>query len=184
MRKTALVLVLAAMFCVTSIVIFYIWQSHNRFALQTTSETSSTGAIKREKIVGYQVDRVTGEAWRIDGTTRVKVDEASRALPPERKPTYMPADYQSQLVGDGGFDDRGYFSGSIYNGSNWIVTKVTLRIAVKEANGKTRWDRLFDLNTRIEPKSTERFHIKVSGYSDIGSFTWNVDSASGYRPQY
>ena len=34
------------------------------------------------------------------------------------------------------------FHVSLYNGSNWTVTGVTIRLVVKEKDGTVRWDRL------------------------------------------
>jgi len=90
---------------------------------------------------------------------------------------------ESVKIKGNGLLDHGTFSGDIYNGSDWNITKIKLRIKAIEKDGKVRWDRDFiDINN-IAPLTASSFSVNVINAEDIGSFEWNINDVWGYNPK-
>jgi hypothetical protein len=93
----------------------------------------------------------------------------------------LPIEESSKITGSLYIDHFGSLCGEIYNGSNWIITDVILRVVVKEKKGKVRWDRRFKDELNITPLSTSNIHLKVTGNEDIPLFEWSLEEVRGHK---
>mgnify|MGYP001106720057 CR=1 FL=1 len=96
----------------------------------------------------------------------------------------LPIDEKVKVTGNASFA-YGYkpesFSGKIYNGSDWTITKFILRIVAKEKDDSIRWDRKFSESKTIKPLSTSSFSISVTGTEDVSSCDWYIVEVLGYK---
>jgi len=94
----------------------------------------------------------------------------------------LPIDARVEVTGNASFDyPHGSFSGKIYNGSEWTITKFTLRIVAKEKDNSIRWDRKFSESKTIKPLSISKFSISVTGDENISSCDWYIVEVLGYK---
>ncbi len=94
----------------------------------------------------------------------------------------LPADEQAKVTGNASFDyPHGSFSGKIYNGSEWTITKFILRVVAKEKDDSIRWSRKFSKTMTIEPLSTSSFSISVTGDNGVSSCDWYIEEILGYK---
>jgi len=94
----------------------------------------------------------------------------------------LPADEQAKVTGNASFDyGLGSFSGKIYNGSEWTITKFILRVVAKEKDDSIRWNRKFSKTMTIAPLSTSSFSISVTGDKGVSSCDWYIEEILGYK---
>jgi hypothetical protein len=131
--------------------------------------------------IAYQIDRKTGESWTIYPGRR----EKNRGPNLERiKKEYplLPEEEQSKVDGNATLRSES-FSGTLYNGSNWTIKEVIVRIIVKEKDGSTRWDRLFREAVTIPPLTTGDINFDIVGGQDFDSFEWGLKEIKGISPK-
>ena len=135
MNKTVVAVV--AVVAVAALIGLYIWSSHNRFYVATVSQR-----------VAYEVDRKTGESWMLldDQKTPMQGRDESRHEEQE-----LPNTAAKQVTGNAGLSSSGTFSGKLYNGSDWVVTRVILNVSANEEDGTVRWSRDFSDAVTIRP---------------------------------
>ena len=122
--------------------------------------------------VAYEVDRKTGTTWMVKLDKKTVHEEPYSKDANSRLIQLSKADI-GKLKGNASLD-YGFFSGKLYNGSDWIVHEVVFYVVAKEENGATRWARRFREKVRIPPLTTEDFQIRVTGEEEIGSFNWKI----------
>lgn len=157
----ALVVVVLAALCA-----FYIWSSHNRFYIMAGSQG-----------IAYEIDRKTGETWMLRGVSKTPHDTQE---PGGKAVEELPPSEGGKITGNAGLGS-GYFSGKIYNGSSWTVTKIIVTVTALEENGNIRWTRDFAYNTEVQPLTTASLYIEVTGEQGIKESSWTIKSAWGYR---
>lgn len=155
---------------------FYIWVSHNRFQL-----------VETKGDVAYEVDRRTGETWLLEyeSKTRHKLQVADAGMAEElHKGEMLPLDALLKITGNGGFEGGfgNYFSGKLYNGSDWTVAKVVFTVVAKDNNGSVRWTRDLAHDVGLEPLTTGSFRVPVTG-EEGATAGWSIKQAYGYRPK-
>jgi hypothetical protein len=94
----------------------------------------------------------------------------------------LPQSELSKIEGRGSIDKvfEG-FKAKIYNGSDYTITDITIRIVVKGKNGKVKWDRLFRVSKEIPSLSVSEISFPLLGVEwDIPSFDWYIEEARGY----
>lgn len=163
MNKT--VVALAVVIAVILLVGFYIWSSHNRYYIMTGSEG-----------VAYEVDRKTGESWMLYGGRKIPQEGPSS----KRHQEPLPHAEASKVTGNAALS-FGSFSGKIYNGSSWTVTRIVINVTAKEADDTVRWSRDFSENVTVSPLSTESFYVSVTGAHDIKDAFWTIKQVFGYK---
>lgn len=144
----------------------YIWTSQNRYYIMTG-----------DRGVAYEVDRKTGQSWMIFGEDKIPHQQETKSLHNEQKLT-APA---SLLVTGNARLLNGSFRGKIYNGSDWTITRVVIKITAKEADGATRWSRNFSHSLTILPLSAEYFSFNVTGDEGVKDAPWVIDQVFGYK---
>ena len=92
-------------------------------------------------------------------------------------------DELARLTGNAALGGYGWFSGTLYNGGTWTVNEVVVRVMAKERDGSVRWSRVFRGNVSVPPLSTGKINIEVGADQGLGSSTWEILSAKGYRPE-
>lgn len=164
MNKTVIAVVgIVAVACLLG---FYIWASHNRYYITTGSQG-----------VAYEVDRKTGESWVLYGERKVPQRGGGEARQKERE---LPYETSSKITGNASLA-YGSFSGRLYNGSDWVVTRVVIRVSAKEKDGTVRWTRDFSEIVTIKPLTTESFSISVTGDEGITKAPWNIEKIFGHK---
>lgn len=97
-----------------------------------------------------------------------------------KKSKILPLEEHIKVTGNAGLN-YGSFSGKIYNGSNWTITDMIIRVIAKEKSGSVRWDRKFKESKVIPPLSTESIYVSVTGDEGVTSFEWNIEEIRGYK---
>jgi hypothetical protein len=73
------------------------------------------------------------------------------------------------------------FEAKIYNGSDYTITDITIRLMVKGKEGKVKWDRLFRSSKEIPSLSVSEISFPLSDVGwDISSFDWYIEEAREY----
>lgn len=164
MNKT--VIAVAAIVAVAFLIAFYIWSSHNRYYIMMGSQG-----------IAYEVDRKTGESWRLYGNRKIaqQGDDESR-----QKEQELPYAEASKITGSAGLS-YGSFSGKLYNGSDWTVTRVIVSVSAKEEDGTVRWSRDFSEALTIKPLTSMSFEVTVVGDQGIKEAPWNIKKVFGYK---
>jgi hypothetical protein len=99
----------------------------------------------------------------------------------KKKSKILPVVEQSKVSGNAGLTGYGSFSRRIYNGSNWKITELVIRVIAKEKDGSIRWDRRFRAPQMISLLSTQNIHCSVTGDENVASFEWSIDEIRGYE---
>jgi hypothetical protein len=93
----------------------------------------------------------------------------------------FPLSEQAKVSGNAGLSGYGSFSGRIYNGSNWTITDMIIRVLPKEKDGTVRWDRRFKASEVIPPLSTQSIQFSVTGDDGVASIEWSIEEIRGYE---
>jgi hypothetical protein len=116
--------------------------------------------------------------------------QGNRKIPQEgsdenrQKEKELPYDAASQVIGSARFyDSLGDFSVSLYNGSDWVVTRVVLNITAKENDGTIRWSRDYSTaaRTAIRPLTTGYVSVRLLGYEGTKETPWMIKNVFGYK---
>jgi len=82
----------------------------------------------------------------------------------------IPTEEIAKIEIKGKFDGKGHYEIDVYNGSNWIVTKIKLSIEFYEKPGKKDWQRIYETDANINPFSTGPCSIKLMDYAPETDF--------------
>jgi hypothetical protein len=72
------------------------------------------------------------------------------------------------------------FSGTLYNGSSWTVSRVVFQVTAKDANGETRWARELSDDVEIGPLATGGFSAQLIDYKGVVEFPWGLEAVYGF----
>ena len=122
--------------------------------------------------VPLRINRLTGHTQLFVGRRWVGESDSP-------KTKTIPASELSKVTGNAGLGGNGYFSGRIYNGSNYVLRELDISVTAKEKGGSVRWTRTFRATLYIEPFSTGSIGFEVAGDNDIGGTEWSIVSAKG-----
>jgi len=164
MNKTVITVV--GIIAASCLIGLYIWSSHNRYYIMTS-----------DRGIAYEVDRKTGESWMLYGDRKVSQRGGSENRQKEIK---LPYEAVSKVTGNAGIS-YGVFSGKIYNGSDWIVTRIVVHVTAKEDNEVIRWSRDFSEPVTIKPLTTESFSMAVAGGEGVKETIWGIKEVFGYK---
>lgn len=101
----------------------------------------------------------------------------------ERKPmatSQLPIEEQSKLSGQAKII-YGSLDGTIYNGTDWTIKELIVKVIAKEEDGSERWNRNFKIPVNISPLSTEKIYTTVGDNNNVKSIEWYVVSTRGYK---
>ena len=160
------VVAVSGMLALTALGVFYIWSSHNRFYVLSGSQG-----------IAYEIDRKTGETWMLRGGTKTP---HKWPQPTAKTVEELPPFEIAKITGNAGLGS-GLFSGKIYNGSSWTVTKIIVTVTAKDENGSTRWTRDFARDIQISPLTTASLYIEVTGEQGIKEAPWTIKNVWGYK---
>lgn len=146
---------------------FYIWSSHNRFYVVSGSQG-----------VAYEVDRKTGESWSLYGARKTRHEGT---VVPKTQGETIPPWEAAKITGNAGLSGFGEFSGKLYNGSSWTVTRVIFTVTAKDEGGATRWTRDLVENVEIAPLTTGSFSVSITGDQGVKDMSWSIKEAFGRK---
>lgn len=93
----------------------------------------------------------------------------------------VPVTTLAKLAGNASFDgDIGWFKGTIYNGSNWKIQQLVVRIRIVNKNGSFQWDRRFRDDVEIVPLTSKNISIQTGQAHDYEHFEWSIVEAQGH----
>jgi len=161
-----MILAVISILTVAGLVVFYIWSSHNRYYIMSGSEGRA-----------YEVDRKTGQSWLLYGARKIEQqgDEESH-----RKDAELPFEQASKITGNASIS-YGSFSGKLYNGSEWTVSRAILSVTAKNESGTVLWTRDFSTSLNIKSLTTGSFDVSVAGDYGVKNVDWNIKSVFGYK---
>jgi hypothetical protein len=81
------------------------------------------------------------------------------------------------------YPNIGTFGVSLYNSSDWVVTRVILNITAKENDGTIRWSRDYSapVTTPIRPLTTGYVSVHLLGYEGAKETPWDIKQVFGYK---
>ncbi|HSV72556.1 MAG TPA: hypothetical protein VLH79_02215 [Chthonomonadales bacterium] len=134
--------------------------------------------------VAYQIDRKTGRTWMIrGGVKREQIDPEQEKLINESLTQRLPVEAWAKVTGNAALSGySGTFSGRLYNGTEWIITRFVIEVKCMEADGSERWTRAFRVDQEIPPLTTEPFSFAVTGQQGDPKFEWSISDLFG-RPE-
>jgi hypothetical protein len=104
-----------------------------------------------------------------------------KAQETKKKTKVLPLSEHIKVTGNAGLTGYGSFSGKIYNGSDWTITDLIIRVMPKEKDGKIRWDRRFQASEVIPPLSTRSIQVAVTGDENVAAIEWSIEEIRGYE---
>jgi hypothetical protein len=181
------VIAIVAIVAVTGLIAFYIWSSHARYYIVVTSKGAA-----------YEVDRRTGDTWELRGSRKIPHSnseeiQSKEKQAEEKKSEELPQADAIKITGEADLEDVGYmtvtgtslsgdFGGKLYNGSDWVVTKLLFNVTAKEASGNVRWshDYIWE-GYPIDPLEAFYFDFPVTEYKGVTKTTWSIRKAYGFK---
>ena len=159
-----------AIICATLILIgLLFWPTLYRYDKMTIQ--GNIFPVRTHRLTGYTEYFLMGKWIPQGGQERSKQSEI------------LPFVEMAKVTGNAGLSGYGSFSGKIYNGSDWTITDMIIRVIAKEKNGNVRWDRKFKETQVISSLSTANIYITVTGDENVPSFEWNIEEIRGYKKE-
>lgn len=131
-----------------------------------------------------RIDRFTGsaEVLTISGWNRAEPHESKPYVPPpEPKPQDLPQAELDKITGRGGLSyGGGLWDGRIYNGTDWKLTELTIRISIKTLSQSYRESVFISSLTSKDVliQVDKSFAVQGKGTSP----DWTIESAKGWPP--
>lgn len=169
-----LIAIIAMIFCLT------VWPTIYRYD-QIRPTEGVTYPVRMNRISGY-TEMFIGSKWRGEAKRQIRNES--------RKACEIPQTELSSLTGHGGFNDRGRFSASIYNGTEWVITGITFRITILGVDYLSVKDTTVSVPMRlyrsdgfeIQPMmAQDNIEVVVDGATWMHGLEWGIESAKGYR---
>jgi hypothetical protein len=161
---------IVAIICATLIVVgLLFWPTLYRY--DKTTMKGNTYPVRTNRLTGHTEYYLAGE-W-LSGGAKERSTQAE----------ILPVEEQAKVTGNANLSGYGSFSGKIYNGSNWTITEIKIRVAAKGENGVVKWNREFMTTTTIGPLTTEDFSFNVTGDENvsIALTEWGIVEVHGYK---
>ena len=111
------------------------------------------------------------------GETKIRQQGDAECEHNERE---LPYEQASQITGTARLG-HGAFSGQLYNGSDWTITRVVINISAKEDDETIRWSRDFSETLTVNPLTTESFSVAVAGDRGIQNAPWQIKHVFGCK---
>lgn len=146
---------------------YYLYLNNNRYEI-----------LKSERGIAYELDKRTGKSWIIIGEEK----KPHKKFDDIEIPQTIPVEEQEKITGSASISYR-FFKGNLYNGSNWFITEMTVKIEVKEKNGKIRWARSYNTEISLSPLHSDEFIFEILGDDKNGEMSWGIENIKGYLPE-
>ncbi len=164
MNKTVIwVVVLIAAAAVAA---FYVWPSLNRYSIETGTDG-----------VAFEVDGKTGKSWALRHTTKAAHKSRDIKKKPER---ILPNAEQAKVTGSAELS-FGRFSGEVYNGSKWTITRIVFGVTATEESGSVRWARDHSENIVVGPRITRSFSGLTIEREGMKNAPYSIKEVYGYQ---
>lgn len=126
--------------------------------------------------VPMRTHRVSGESELFAFGEWVSLGRSAKPGAATTDTTRMLGPFERMLVdGRGSVDPTGYFSGSIYNGTECTIKRIVYQIITKGGRDTTR--RAFAETAYIPPRQTKDVIFRVDAYDGERRFVgWGIDS--------
>ena len=166
MNRTVIAVVL--IIGLSSVASLYVWFSYDRYQL-----------VQGPRGGSYKLDRMTGDSWFLYGVNVTPHEPSPRNPGTQGEERLLPQSEQVKVTGNASLlSDT--FSGKLYNGSGWTVSRLVVTITAKEQDDSVRWSRDYSADVRVSPLNTEQFSVTVIGENGIGSTSWAIKEVYGY----
>lgn len=67
------------------------------------------------------------------------------------------------------------FTGQLYNGSDWVLTRMIFTITAEEPDGSTRWSRVYEHEMVMAPLSAKDYSITVLSNGNDREFAFSIE---------
>jgi hypothetical protein len=130
----------------------------------------------------YLFDRDNG-TW--DG---VESESSSPSEGDASTPAQLPDEAVMELEGYAGMEagteenDRTTFSGIIYNGSLWKITRIGIQVTAFDAEQDTVWRRVYIDDVSISAGSVGDFEFETLTGNQFDRVEWTIGGAEGIKP--
>ena len=160
-RNILWIAIVLFIFVIAALVAYYLYLQNNRYTIVATGRYQAV-----------EIDRVTGQSWTITGGKKTPHEHYK----PTRSGKSLPLEELKKLTGGASIGQfTGNFYGSIYNGTDYLITSITFNL-LPEGRPAMKLQK----SLRIEPYSTEEFECKLP--DGIKQKSWSIHQAIGYRP--
>ena len=148
----------------------FVWPTLYRYSYLRSGGSSCP--VRIDRFSGH-AEILTGSGWRPLG----RGNDVAKV----RKEEELPPEEADKITGNAGLAYGSLFSGKIYNGSSWVVSRIVVNISAKEKDGTIRWSRDFAAPVTIPSLSTGTISISVTDGKGIQDAPWSMVKVYGYR---
>jgi hypothetical protein len=169
--KNSKIVIIGIATAIVIIVGLFVWPTRYRYDHLT----------EEKNIYPIRIDRLTGRTEIFYGKW-ISTEESTPA-PQEED---LPPSALDKLSGRASITSYGWINCDIYNGSNWILSEVTVVVTVKKLNGAEILSRKYLLTRESyesgEPLKSSKFHTGLGFELKKGeTFSWGILSAKGRK---
>lgn len=167
------------------VVAWFVWPTPYRY------EHDSQGLVR--------VNRLTGETYRLVGNTWLPVETqgVGRASggSTARKVALLPEEQARKVELTNPTLFEGTFEADVYNGSDWGVTGLAVRLVAKSPDRSKLWERVYEAEIEglalarylsnqgeaaLRPRRAGRISFRVAQGSDVSTFDCTIIRVYGY----
>lgn len=156
---------------VTCLIGLLIWTSNSRFVGLSSGDQA------------FEIDKRTGKTWFLRGGSKIE-QKVPGNEETKKEEMLLPPSEATKVTGNASISRyQDNFSGKIYNGSNWIVTRMIINITVKERDGSLRWSRDFSTSPsygKCSSLSTSDFSVAITGGEGTVDVSWYIKQVFGF----
>lgn len=170
-RRTLIIVGVVIIAAVSAIVIIY-------RSLNERYYVTSTG-----KGEVYRIDRRTGKTWLIEGSTMEEVTDAQSSSTSTQRLSDVPASALAKISGRAGYSVQSLFAGKLYNGSNWYVERIRIRVFAVSTDVEegSAWSRYFNDDIYLSPEATGTFQVDTLDGQLHNAVGWEIVSGQGFE---
>lgn len=133
--------------------------------------------------VAYLIDTKTGQSWAMRGNRKIPHNE----IGPANKIEKLSESETMKLEGSASLSDTGYFSAEIYNGSNYDITELRVRLIINDRDGSESINRIYTVTPRYgssaaQYKSSE-FNAGFGVTLNSRDWTWTIMEVFGNKSE-
>lgn len=160
-NKTAIIITL--LLIAGSLAAYFLYLENNRYISETAD--------------GYVhiVDSRSGESWLLHQGKKIPFGE------PEPEPEPLPFAEINKLEGRASISSSGYFESNIYNGSDYRISELKVRIIVENSDGTEAINRIYTIRPSYsaDPYENTEFSAGLGIRLDNRKWSWGKVSTTG-----
>jgi len=92
----------------------------------------------------------------------------------------LPFEEVAKIEGTASVGYANTFTCDLYNGSNWTIKNVVIKLDLFESSGELRWSRHYCHNLEIKPLMSGSSTISITQGTNFGTFKWEIFEVRGY----